>query len=156
MQGYAVHFNNCCSRMVDSRPNHKTARLSQNDAIYNTKNNTFKMSRRKSEPAMDKMKLEIPPFRLEPKKTAQMLSRDEAKSGSLFLAKNTAFLRRQKEYWFVLNCDLSHFSYYKSRQECMLGYNPIGHIDISKCSILIDPEVKGQFVLSENRFKTYK
>ncbi|KAI6653539.1 TBC1 domain family member 2A isoform X1 [Oopsacas minuta] len=112
-------------------------------------------SRRKSETELTKSKLIIPPHHLEHKSTLSIRQSD-VKAGALLVAKNVSFFRRPKEFWFVLNCDHSFFSYYKSRQDYMMGNNACGVINISKCSVVIDPENRGQFIITETRFKSFK
>ena len=112
-------------------------------------------NRRKSETELIKSKLIIPPHHLEPKTTFNIRQSD-VKAGALLIGKNVNFFRRPKEYWFVLNSDHSFFSYYKSRQEYMMGGNACGVIDISKCSVLLDSDIKGQFIITESRFKSSK
>lgn len=130
--------------------------VSQDESsISSVKRNHSNSSRRKSETELMRSKLIIPSHHLEPKSTLNIRQSD-VKAGPLLIAKNVSFFRRPREYWFVLNCDHSFFTYYKSRQEYMMGSNSCGVIDIKKCSVLIDPENKGQFTITESRFKSFK
>ena len=122
-------------------------------SVKRTQNNSS--ARRKSETELLRSKLIIPSHHLEPKSTLSIRQSD-VKTGPLLLAKNVNFFRRPREYWFVLNCDHSFFTYYKSRQEYMMGSNSCGTIDIKKCSVVIDPENRGQFTITETRFRSFK
>ena len=134
------------------------SRVTQDESVIpvtKRKSNKQSANRRKSESELIKSKLIIPPHYLEPKSTINIRQSD-VKTGALLIEKNANFFRRPKEYWFVLNSDHSFFSYYKSRQEYLMGSNACGVIDISKCTVLVESEIKGQFVITESRFKSFK
>ena len=134
------------------------SRLTQDESVIPSakkKVNKQNSNRRKSETELIKSKLVIPPHHLEPKSTLNIRQSD-VKTGPLLIEKNVNFFRRPKEYWFVLNSDHSLFSYYKSRQEYLMGSNACGVIDISRCSVLLDSENRGQFIITESRFKSFK
>ena len=133
----------------------KMSLISQDEFGINASKRGQNSGRRKSETELMRSKLTIPAHYLEPKSTLSIRQSD-VKTGPLLLARNINFFRRPREYWFVLNCDHSFFTYYKSRQEYMMGNNSCGVIDIKKCSVIIDPENNGQFTITETRFKSCK